>query len=193
MLRVLQDRLVTPVGGRQAQKVDVRIVAATLRDLVGLVREGTFREDLFYRLNVFTIALPPLRERGSDVLALAEHFLQQSPNSKRLTTPAAKALLEQPWPGNVRELENLMRNLSLTVRGQVIGLEDLKLGQTPPAADSLEELLQLDFHAAISRLEKTLLQRALQATGGNRTEAARRLGINRQLLYSKLEEHGLDY
>lgn len=193
ILRVLEDRLVMPVGGSSAQKVDVRIVAATLRDLVNLVHEGKFREDLFYRLNVFSIALPPLRERGSDVLALAEHFLQQSQNPKRLSTAAAKTLLEYPWPGNVRELENLMRNLTLSVRGPVIGQDDLQLSQTLAFAESMEELLQLDYHSAIARLEKTLIQRALQASGGNRTEAARRLGINRQLLYSKLEEHGLDH
>jgi DNA-binding NtrC family response regulator len=193
MLRVLQDRMVMPVGGSNAQKVDVRIVAATLHDLPGLVQKGKFREDLFYRVNVFMIALPPLRERGSDVLVLAEHFLQQSQNPKRLSTATAKALLEHPWPGNVRELESLMRNLSLSVRGQVIGRDDLQFGQMPAAVDSMGELLQLDYHTAISRLEKTLLQRALQSAGGNRTEAARRLGINRQLLYSKLEEHGLDH
>jgi DNA-binding NtrC family response regulator len=193
ILRVLEDRLVMPVGGSSAQKVDVRIVAATLRDLVGLVHEGKFREDLFYRLNVFPIALPPLRARGSDILALAEHFLQQSQNPKRLSTAAAKILLEHPWPGNVRELENLMRSLILSVRGPVISRNDLQLSQAPAFAESIEELLQLDFHSAVARLEKTLLQRALQASGGNRTEAARRLGINRQLLYSKLEEHGLDH
>ena len=142
---------------------------------------------------MFPIALPPLRERGSDVLALAEHFLQQSQNPKRLSTGAAKILLEYPWPGNVRELENLMRNLILSVRGPVIGQDDLQLSQTPAFAESMEELLQLDYHSAIARLEKKLIQRALQASGGNRTEAARRLGINRQLLYSKLEEHGLDH
>jgi two-component system NtrC family response regulator len=193
ILRVLEDRFVMPVGGSSAQKVDVRIVAATLRDLVNLVHEGKFREDLYYRLNVFPIALPPLRERGSDVLALAEHFLQQSQNPKRLSTVAAKTLLEYPWPGNVRELENLMRNLTLSVRGPVIGQDDLQLSQTSTFAESMEELLQLDYHSAIARLEKKLIQRALQASGGNRTEAARRLGINRQLLYSKLEEHGLDH
>ena len=193
ILRVLEDRFVMPVGGSSAQKVDVRIVAATLRDLVNLVHEGKFREDLYYRLNVFPIALPPLRERGSDVLALAEHFLQQSQNPKRLSTVAAKTLLEYPWPGNVRELENLMRNLTLSVRGPVIGQDDLQSSQTSTFAESMEELLQLDYHSAIARLEKKLIQRALQASGGNRTEAARRLGINRQLLYSKLEEHGLDH
>ncbi len=192
MLRVLQDRLVMPVGGSSAQQLDVRIVAATLHDLPGLVQEGKFREDLFYRLNVFRIALPPLRERGSDVLALAEHFLHQSQTPKKLSTSAAKALLEHPWPGNVRELENLMRNLSLTVRRLVIDRNDLQFAHAASAADSMEDLLQLDYHSAISRLEKALLQRALQAAGGNRTEAARRLGINRQLLYCKLKEHGLD-
>ena len=150
---------------------------------------------MFYRLNVFTVELPPLRERGSDILVLAEHFLHQSQPTKpkKLSTSAAKALLEHSWPGNVRELENLMRNLSLTVRGLVIDRSDLVLGHPPAAPDSMDDLLQLDYHSAVARLEKALLQRALQAAGGNRTEAARRLGINRQLLYSKLVEHSLDH
>jgi DNA-binding NtrC family response regulator len=194
MLRVLQDRWVTPLGGNNGQKVDIRIVAATLHEMPSLVQAGKFRQDLFYRLNVFTIALPALRERGSDILVLAEHFLRQAQPSqpKKLSTSAAKALLEHSWPGNVRELENLMRNLSLTVRGLVIDQSELEFGNASSGLDSMGDLLQLDYHTAIARLEKSLLQRALRAAGGNRTEAARRLGINRQLLYSKLEEHGLD-
>jgi len=191
ILRVLQDRVVTPVGGSAALRVDVRIVAATHHDLIANVRDGKFREDLFYRVNVLAIRLPPLRERGSDILALAEFFLQRMPSPKKLSAAAAKALLEFPWPGNVRELENLMQSASLVVRGEVIDAGDLKLGEAIAPADSLEELLHLDLPSAVARLEKMLLQRALQATGGNRAEAARKLGIRRQLLYAKLKEHGL--
>ena len=193
ILRVLQDKTVTPLGGGESHKVSVRVIAATLRDLIGLVKEGKFREDLFYRLNGFSIALPPLRERGSDILVLAEHFLHRTTlaSPKRLSATAAKALLEYPWPGNVRELENIMRKLNMEVRGAVIDVRDLGLGQPQLPPDSLEDLLSLDYSAAIARLEKLLLQRALDACEGNRAEAARRLGINRQLLYTKIREHGL--
>jgi DNA-binding NtrC family response regulator len=192
MLRVLQDRIVTPVGGSGGQAVDVRILSATHRDLPGMVRDASFREDLFYRLKVLPIHLPPLRERGFDVLLLAQHFLDRTDPPKRLGTEAAKALLEHAWPGNVRELENLMGRLALAVRGPVITREDLELEPAPAgAADTLEELLQMDFRQAIGRLEKRLLANALGAAGGNRSEAARKLGINRQLLYAKMLEHGL--
>jgi two-component system NtrC family response regulator len=193
ILRVLQDREVTPVGGREARPVDVRVVAATHRDLVAMVHEGSFREDLFYRLNVVRITAPPLRERGSDILVLAEHFLSElgPPGStvKRLTPAAAQALLSHAWPGNVRELRNLMEQATVTVRSSVIDRGDLALA---PAAmgpqDTLDSLLALPYAEAIARLEKLLLERALRASGGNRAEAARRLGIRRQLLYARLRE-----
>jgi DNA-binding NtrC family response regulator len=196
ILRVLQDREVTPVGGRESQPIDVRIVAATHRDLIAMVHEGGFREDLFYRLNVVRITAPPLRERGSDILALAEHFLWElapkgSPG-KRLTPAAAQALLAHPWPGNVRELRNLMEQAVVTVRNAVIDRADLAISARWPAArDTLDSLLALPYSEAIGRLEKLLLDRALRASGGNRAEAARRLGIRRQLLYAKIKEAGL--
>ena len=196
LLRVLQDGMITPVGSSSVEQVNVRIIAATHRDLVAMVREEKFREDLFYRLNVLAIALPPLRERGADILVLAENFLNRAApdSSKRLSSAAAKALLEHPWPGNVRELENLMRKLSLTVHTPVIDRGDLQfdvdlIGGTN---ESDRDLFDLEFFPAIAKLEKTLLRRALAQSAGNRTEAACRLGINRQLLYAKLKEHGLD-
>ena len=198
ILRVLQDRIVTPVGASAPVPVDVRIVAATHRDLITMVREGRFREDLFYRLHVVGITLPPLRERGADILVLAEHFLRQlapaGQAAKRLSPAASQALLAHVWPGNVRELRNLMQNATVTVRGPVIDHADLPLA--PPAAggaaDTLDALLALPWNEAIARLEKALLARALRAAGGNRTEAARRLEMHRQLLYAKLKEHGLN-
>jgi two-component system NtrC family response regulator len=199
LLRVLQDGMITPVGGGSAEKVNVRIIAATHRDLVAMVREEKFREDLFYRLNVLAIALPSLRERGADILVLAEHFLQRAaPDSpKKLSSTAAKALLEHSWPGNVRELENLMRKLSLTVRTPVIDRGDLQFDVDLIVAagpnQGERDLLDLEFYPAIAKLERMLLQRALAQSAGNRAEAARRLGINRQLLYAKLKEHGLEH
>ena len=169
------------------------MIAATHRDLTVFVREEKFREDLFYRLNVLRIELPPLRERGPDILPLAEHFLERAlpESAKKLSAAAEKALLEHGWPGNVRELENLMRSLSLTVRGPVIDRVDLRFENESPRADSVDELLTLDLPTATARLEKMLLQKALRETGNNRAEAARHLGIRRQLLYAKLKEHGL--
>jgi DNA-binding NtrC family response regulator len=197
LLRVLQDGMITPVGASSAQQINARIIAATHRDLVTMVCEEKFREDLFYRLNVLAISLPPLRERGADILVLAEHFLHgAAPDSpKKLSSAAAKALLEHSWPGNVRELENSMRKLSLTVRTPVIDRGDLQFDVDLIGAGANEQepdLLDLEFYPAIAKLEKTLLQRALAQSAGNRAETARRLGINRQLLYAKLKEHGLD-
>ncbi len=197
ILRVLQDRIVTPVGASAPVPVDVRIVAATHRDLIAMVRDGGFREDLFYRLNVVCISLPPLRERGADILVLAEHFLRQlapaDQPAKRLSPAASQALLSHPWPGNVRELRNTMQHATVIVRGVVIDRGDLLLGaaSVPGAADTLDMLLALPWNEAIVRLEKALLARALRTANGNRTEAARRLEIHRQLLYAKLKEHGL--
>src|SRR5438477_6979435 len=161
LLRVLQDGMITPVGSSNVEQVNVRIIAATHRDLVAMVREEKFREDLFYRLNVLAIALPPLRERGADILVLAENFLHRAaPDSpKRLSSAAAKALLEHPWPGNVRELENLMRKLSLTVHTPVIDRGDLQFDVDLIGAGTNESdraLFDLEFFSAIAKLEKTL-------------------------------------
>jgi DNA-binding NtrC family response regulator len=193
ILRVLQDKVVSPVGGQSSQEVDVRIVAATHQDLAKKIEEGRFRQDLFFRLNVLSILLPALRERGSDILLLAEYFLGlASQPLKSLSAAAAKRLLEHPWPGNVRELENAMRSGSLAVRGNIVDAADLRLlGPSLGQEFRIDDLLQLDYHAAISRLEKLLLERALNRANGNRAEAARILNIHRQLLYAKLKEHGL--
>jgi DNA-binding NtrC family response regulator len=193
ILRVLQDKYVSPVGGESSQQVDVRIVAATHQDLPKNIAEGRFRQDLFFRLNVLSIQLPALRERGSDILLLAEHFLRTAGDRpKSLSAATARSLLEYRWPGNVRELENVIRSASLAVRGNIIDAADLQLA--PPKVTSecrIQDLLELDYHSAISRLEKLLLERALTKANGNRAEAARLLNIHRQLLYAKLKEHGL--
>jgi len=198
ILRVLQDRIVTPVGASTPVQVDVRIIAATHRDLIAMVRDGKFREDLYYRLNIVCVTLPPLRERGADILVLAEHFLRQltpvGQAPKRLSPAAAQALLAHPWPGNVRELRNTMQHITVTVRSVVIDRADLPLSASAGPGgqpETLDALLTLPWTEAIARLEKTLLERALRAAAGNRAEAARRLGIHRQLLYAKLKEHGL--
>jgi DNA-binding NtrC family response regulator len=184
---------VTPVGGRPVP-VTVRVVAATHRDLPRLVAEGGFRQDLFYRLNVVPIALPPLRERLADILALAEHFLTLSgAGSKRLAPEAAAALMRHPWPGNVRELRNVIERAAVLARGPAIGPADLGLadGSAPMPASSLPDWLGADLPGAVARLEEAMIRRALRDSGGNRARAAKSLGIQRQLLYAKIERYRL--
>ncbi len=196
LLRVLQERVVTPVGGREIP-VNVRILAATHRDLSRAVRAGTFREDLFWRLGVVPLALPPLRERLSDILPLAEYFLGTAAGRatppKRLSGDAAAALLSHPWPGNVRELRNAMERAAVLARRPVIEAEDLAflLGGDPDDAAPADPP-DLDLPTAVARLETSMIRRALAASGGRRAEAARRLGIHRQLLYEKLRRYGLE-
>jgi DNA-binding NtrC family response regulator len=197
ILRALQEREITPVGGSRAEKVDVRLIAATHLDLAQAVRDARFREDLFYRLNVVPIHLPPLRGRPSDIVALAEHFLANSSNERKtLSTGAARRLLAHSWPGNVRELKNLMERLSVVTRDDVIDAVDIDsllsgVDDLSPAA-AAGDWLEGDLPTAVQRLERAMIRKALTEAGGNRAEAARRLGIHRQLLYSKLKDYGLE-
>ena len=194
ILRVLQEREITPVGANRVQSVDVRIIAATHRDLPAAVKEGRFREDLWYRLQVVPLWLPPLRERLGDVLLLAEHFLrlQGGDSPKRLSAAAARLLLAHPWPGNVRELRNAMERAAILSHGPVIDAEHIGL-QTPAAsAPGLDIDWDGPMGLAVARVEREMIVRALAATAGNRAEAARRLGLSRQQLYRKLAEFQLD-
>ena len=196
LLRALQERVVTPVGGRPIS-IDVRVIAATHRDLLQAVRDGRFREDLYYRLGVVPVALPPLRERLSDIVPLAEHFLALSAEAgdpKRLSANAAARLLAYAWPGNVRELLNAMKRVSTLVRRPVIEAEDLAFlsaDQLPASTHEAADLLEGTLPEAVERVEREMIRRALAASAGNRAQAAERLGIRRQLLYQKLERYGL--
>ncbi len=194
LLRALQERVVVPVGGKPIG-VDVRIVAASHRDLPEAVRQGRFREDLYYRLGVVPLALPPLRDRLADIVPLAEHFLAGAAGGavpRRLSAAAASLLLAHSWPGNVRELQNAMQRATALVRHPVIDAVDLGfLGAVRPAPDE-PDWLAGDLDTAVSRLEVAMIKRALRTAGGNRTEAARRLGIHRQLLHAKLRRYGLE-
>ncbi|WP_407465865.1 sigma-54-dependent transcriptional regulator [Xanthomonas campestris] len=199
LLRFLQEGEVTPLGGNGAQKVDVRVLAATHRDLAAWASTGQFRSDLRYRLNVVPIELPPLRERGDDILLLATHFLQSAGGAARALSPDAQRLvLDYPWPGNVRELRNVMQRCALLVRGHTIAAGDLDeaLGEPLPGdplqsqpADAPTGTQSLP--EAVAQLEKRMIQAALTQAQGNRAEAARQLGIHRQLLYRKLDDYGL--
>ena len=191
ILRALQEREITPVGASRALPVNVRIIAATHRDLPDAVRQGRFREDLWYRLQVVPVHLPPLRERLGDVLLLAEHFLRQGGGAspKRLGADAARLLLAHDWPGNVRELRNAMERAALLSPGPVIGPEHI--GLQPAAANGPAIDWNGPLAPAVAQLEREMVTRALAATMGNRAEAARRLGLSRQQLYRKLAEFGL--
>lgn len=195
LLRVIQEREFQRVGGEQSLSVDVRLVAATNRDLVKEVAEGRFREDLYYRLNVVAIPMPPLRERPEDVPLLAGHFLERfaAQNRKRVRgfTPAAMdRLIRYAWPGNVRELENVIERAVIMLSGEFVGVKEL-----PPALASVEAAQNFAAEAGtliippnptMDDIEKAAIHEALQRHGGNKTEAARQLGITRKTLHLKL-------
>lgn len=197
LLRVLQEHIIERLGSNVTIPLDVRVIAATNRDLEKAVREGAFREDLYYRLNVVTITAPPLRERAEDIPELARCLVQRAAARLRLAAPAltaeaVEALLRRSWPGNVRELEHGLERALILSRGAPILPEHLEA--EPPAGGSPYDLVPLEegFHGAVAGLERRLIERALAAAGGNRTRAAELLRINRRLLYDKLREHGLE-
>jgi len=193
LLRVLQDREIRPLGGSRAEKIDVRVIAATNRDLDARLANGTFREDLYYRLNVIHIHLPPLRERGEDILPLAEHFLTASAaragKAIRGLSPAAKkALLGYHWPGNVRELENVVERAVALAGGDIIDMDDLPgMVRERKRADNLGSALARGM--TLEELEREYIERVVVAEGGNKTRAAQKLGLDRKTLYRKLEEY----
>ncbi len=201
LLRVLQERKVRPVGGQQEIEVDVRVVAATNRDVEQAVRDGSFRQDLFYRLNVIRIQLPPLRERVEDIPMLAAHFLQKHSafEGKRLSfsPEALQWIVQQPFPGNVRELENVVeRAVALATEPYVVrrdvqgGMGDESL---PSPAKELEVLPPegVDLDKRLGELEQSMLVQALERTGGNRTNAAKLLCMSLRSLRYRLAKYGL--
>lgn len=189
LLRVLQEREIEKVGGRRRIPVDVRILAATHRDLEGMIERGEFRQDLYYRLKVVEIALPPLRERKEDIPKLVRFFLdkyskREGLHNVRIAQDALQKILRYPFPGNVRELENLIEGaLALTV-DPVIDAGDLML--MPPAEESVDTALPDDL-PELRELERRYIARVLQHTGGNMAQAARILGVDRKTLYRRRE------
>lgn len=182
LLRVLENGEITPVGSDQPVRVDFRLIAATHRDLTEAVAEGRFREDLFYRLNVFELRVPPLRERREDILPLARHFAEQfAGRSVRFSPQAASALLAHPWPGNVRELRNAVQRACLLARGDVVLPEHL-----PPQIGRTVEGCEDDQAGRLDIVERAAILATLEECGGNRTLAARKLGISRRTLIYKL-------
>jgi DNA-binding NtrC family response regulator len=193
LLRVLQDGEVRPLGTNKIEHVDVRVIAATNRDLAAHLREGHLREDLYYRLNVVQIHLPPLRARSEDVLPLAEHFLARSAARagkplRGFSESAKKVMLAYTFPGNVRELENMVERAVALAEGELIGPDDL-----PPVMRERRSQDRLATAVAqgltLDQLEREYIERVLESEGGNKTRAALRLGLDRKTLYRKLEEY----
>ncbi|MGH2901103.1 MAG: sigma 54-interacting transcriptional regulator, partial [Solirubrobacteraceae bacterium] len=219
LLRVLQERVVSPLGGRQAVPIDVRIVASTHRDLEELVREKRFREDLYFRLNVVPVRIAPLRERKGDIPLLVTHFIERF--AQELGVPrrwpiesALERLRQHAWPGNVRELENAIKRALVLASGEVITAEDIDQATAASRSGSASDWAELarrelaerfdagvepgDEEAAsgpywsfVSRLERAVIQEALERSRGNQIQAARLLGINRNTLRKKIAELGI--
>ncbi len=188
LLRVLQEQEIEPLGSNTLEKIDVRIIAATSRDLAAMVAAGQFRADLYYRLNVLPIPLPPLRERKEDIPILAKTMLDDISRRcgyppRRLTPAALDWLTVQDWPGNIRELRNVLEQASMLSEGE---LDTSSFTSTPPRSGTIRPLA-----ATLAEAECAALKDALAATGGNKSEAARLLGLGRATLYEKLALHGI--
>ncbi len=202
VLRVIQEKQFERIGGVKTINADVRIIAATNQNLEKAVAEKKFREDLFYRINVIPINLPPLRERGEDLPILVNHFLShfnkiKKKRVRRITPEALDRLRQYAWPGNVRELQNLIEMLVVMREEGDISLEDLPAkiraseGESPRAETIVFSEKGIDFNEAVGRLEKDLLLKALKMSGGVKNRAARLLNLNRTTLVEKLKRLNL--
>ncbi|MBI3785630.1 MAG: sigma-54-dependent Fis family transcriptional regulator, partial [Deltaproteobacteria bacterium] len=194
LLRVLQERQVRPVGGTQWRAVDVRIIAATNRDLGAMVADGRFREDLYYRLKVVTIPLPPLRERRDDIPLLVDHLVQRAARqfNKRVVGVSEEALAllcSYDWPGNVRELAHALERSVALAQHEVIGLEDLPLELRRPAPADRADLLQ--GAPTLEELKERYIRRVVEENGGNISRSAAILGVDRRSLYRMLRRYGI--
>lgn len=186
LLRVLQDKEVCMVGASRPRKADVRILAATNKDLSSLVEKGSFRDDLYFRLNVITIPIPPLRERGDDILLLANRFINNFAREFGRPTPrfsdkALEVLRNYSWPGNVRELENVIQRLMVMTDGDIINVPDL------PSLMRFSALRGTGFNRTLSEVEAEYIRNVLSSVDGNKTKAAKILGIDRKTLREKLK------
>ena len=203
LLRVLQERKIERIGSNLPIKVDIRIIVATNKDLQKQVEQSKFRDDLYYRLNVINIHMPPLRDRKEDIPSLVEHFLAKHRYSATaqpaaISEEAIRRLMEYNWPGNVRELENVIERAVVLSRGQIITSRELPFGEHEPGEGEEGEggdESKADssfFKKSVAQFEKDLIMKALRDANGNRSKAAEMLGIYRRLLYAKIKEYGLE-
>jgi transcriptional regulator with PAS, ATPase and Fis domain len=193
VLRALQEKEFERVGGTKPIQVDIRVIAATNKDLLQLIKEGKFREDLYFRLNVFSIVLPPLRERREDISILADHFLKNSPKPAKLSTAALQVLIGHNWSGNIRELKNVLERASIMSEDGVIDAshlpEEIRQGINISASSSRENL-PLDDR--INLMEKEMIISALKETSGVQVKAASILGINQRSLWHRIKKHEIN-
>jgi len=203
LLRVLQERKIERIGSNVPIKVDIRIIVATNKDLQKQVEQSKFRDDLYYRLNVINIHMPPLRDRKEDIPSLVEHFLAKHRYSATaqpaaISEEAIRRLMEYNWPGNVRELENVIERAVVLSRGQIITSRELPFGEHEAGEGEEGEAgddVKADssfFKKSVAQFEKDLIMKALRDANGNRSKAAEMLGIYRRLLYAKIKEYGLE-
>jgi transcriptional regulator with GAF, ATPase, and Fis domain len=204
LLRVIQDGEIRRVGSNDTMEVDIRLIAATNRDLREMVRTSRFREDLFHRLNVFTISMPPLRDRTEDIPLLASYFLKlfigTSGKTVRLASDAVEAMKRYPWPGNVRELKNVLERAVAFNDTGVIQANELEFGEgddvtepPPSAPDARRPLPGGEVSGSLDDMEKEHIIRILKETKGNKKKAAEILGIERRTLYNKAKRLGIDF
>ncbi len=194
LLRVLQEREFERVGGTETIKVDIRFLAATNKDISGLVKENRFREDLYYRLNVFTLNLPPLRERIEDIPVLSEYFLAKKSDKVVFSSEAIQMLIGYSWPGNVRELQNVVERAAVLAEDGIIRVHqlpgDICSTRSPSGKDDEEDALNIDER--LERIEKCMIVEALSRTGGVQVRAAEQLGINQRSLWHRVKKFGID-
>ena len=193
LLRAVQEREIEPVGSENKEKIDIRIIAASNRNLKELTETGVFREDLYYRLSVIPLHLPPLRDRKEDIAILLRHLLKKlgAPSSVKFSKGAIKALEKYSWPGNIRELQNTVERCLILRKNSVIGKDDLNL--TTPAS-SPPPVIDMDIPddgISLEEVERHLIENALKKSNGNRSEAARLLKIPRHVLIYRLEKFGI--
>ncbi len=191
LLRVLQNKEFKRLGENIIRKADVRILAATNQDLLQLIKEGKFREDLYYRLNVVHIVVPPLRERKSDIPLLVDHFLKKYRPEMRLSSQAMKKLMDYHWPGNVRQLENIIKRVTILASGDVIQPEDIQFDDVPEQAAGSVFPEELEKEASLEEIKNYIIKRRLEMFNGNKSQAARSLKISLRSLQLKAKELGL--
>jgi transcriptional regulator with PAS, ATPase and Fis domain len=189
LLRVLEDHRVSPLGSEKDTEIDIRLITATNRHLEDAIKAGTFREDLYYRVNVFPIELPPLRERREDIKDLSHYFLGKAGHKPEdLTEDALRKMRAYHWPGNIRELRNVLERSLIVRPSGGITADDILLGPAPRESEQENAVDGLN----LEEMEKHMIHKALRIAVGNKSEAARLLGITRRALYGRLERYGIE-